>query len=147
MSTARFIRVVLWAGAGSAPRTVAVTIETPVDGATVNTHALKLIGSVSPRDAKVTAAGTNVKVENGSFRQPLTLAGRVLRIAVAASAPGYRPSARHPGLDDRKKVADALPGGDRGNTRMTYENFEPFEPQAAGVTDFARWSSGPAGRS
>jgi hypothetical protein len=110
MSTARIIRVVVCAaaigmgvggcgggggaGASSAPRTVAVRIVAPVDGATVNTHALELIGSVSPPDATVTAAGATVKVENGSFRAPLRLTGSVMRIAVAATAPGYRPAAQ-----------------------------------------------------
>ena len=56
--------------------------------------ALELIGSVSPRDAMVTASGRHVKVENGSFRAPLRLAGRVMRIAVAATASGYRRSAQ-----------------------------------------------------
>jgi hypothetical protein len=73
------------------PPAVEVTILAPTSGVTVNTRTIDVIGRVFPTNAKVSVAGSRVRVSGGSFQLPMNLAGDVARIGVRAWAHGYRP--------------------------------------------------------
>lgn len=76
-------------GGASGPQSVSVSLLAPTDGASVKVHKIYVVGSVDPRDARVTIAGQRVRVLRGGFKRSLLLARRLTRIRIVASAPGY----------------------------------------------------------
>ncbi len=78
------------AGGTSGPPTVGLAITAPTDGSTVGVRTLELIGHVTPANAVVVVGRRVVRVQKGTFRQPLTLLHRLTHISVVAQASGFR---------------------------------------------------------
>ena len=81
----------LGCGGAAAPvaHVTSVSVTVPVDGATVATRDIEVVGAVVPQAALVRMAGRGIRVRAGAFRARMRLHTGVNRIRVFASARGY----------------------------------------------------------
>jgi hypothetical protein len=77
------------AAAAPVPHVTSVSVTVPVDGATVATRNIEVVGAVLPQAARVRVAGRGIRVRAGAFKARMRLHAGVNRIRVFASARGY----------------------------------------------------------